>query len=194
MTQVAIGLAEMLPVGPSRPTREIVQSYSVKWDSDRTFTLTVPRERYVVGGQVRAAGWFVKSFRINGREATDEPVDLESNSSDAVLTMTRAVGEVRGSVVTPTGGPDRGGAIVLFSTDRRRWPGLYATQSFHVYTDIIDETGRFTIPNVRPGEYYLAAIQDPNIDPEILQRLAGSAVRIEVPAGIPIDRKLTRAR
>ena len=194
VTQMLPGLAEMLPVGPSRPTNQMVRSYPVKLASDTTFTLTVPPERFVAGHGRVGGGWLVKSLRINGLEVTAEPVHLESGSTDAVLTLTRAVGEVRGSVVTPAGGPDRGGAVVLFSTDRRLWTGLYARQSFHIYTDIIDETGRFTIANVRPGEYYLAAIQDVNIDPEILQHLAGSAVRVEVPAGIPIDRKLTRAR
>jgi Carboxypeptidase regulatory-like domain len=191
-----IGLAEMMPVGRTRPTSQLVRSYQAIWTSDKTFTLTVPRERFLAGSG-RANGWMVKSFRINGHEATEEPVDLGSNSTDAVLTLTRALGEVRGSIVTPAGGPAPWCPVVVFSTNQRTWPGFFARQGLHVLSNYSDDNGHFTFPRVLPGDYYLAAIsraEMENLDPELLSRLGSSAMRIQVPASLPVSRMLTRPR
>ena len=193
-TLFPIALAAMMPVGRVRPSS--LRSYAVTWASNNTFTLRVPRDRFLAS-HARLNGWLVKSLRINGREATDEPVDIDSDSTSAVLTLTRALGEVRGAVVTAAGGPDQWCPVVLFSTNPRVWPGLYASYGHHVFRDTSDETGRFTFQGVLPGDYYLAAITSAEwwqLNPELLDRLASSAVRIQVPANVPVSRTLTRAR
>ncbi len=191
-----IGLATLMAVGRTRPTSQGVVSYQAVWTSETTFNVTVPGERFLAG-HGHANGWLVKSFRINGHEATDEPVDIDSNSTDAVLTLTRALGEVRGTVATPAGGVDKWCPVVLFSTNRRVWPGFYVRQGSHIAVDYSDDNARFTFQNVLPGEYYLAAIsrlEMENLGPELFERLAGAAVRVQVQANVPVSRTLTRGR
>jgi hypothetical protein len=190
--QSPIALAHLSAVGRSRSA----SGTAAVWASETTFTVTTRPGRFLAG-HGNANGWLVKSFRINGHEATDEPVDIDSNSTDAVLTLTRALGEVQGTVVTSAGGPDKWCPVVLFSTNRRVWPGLYAGSRVHIFKDRSDDSARFTIQGVLPGEYYLAAItwaEMENLDLDLLGRLAGSAARIQVPAGVPVSRTLTRTR
>lgn len=193
-----ISLASLTSVDQTRPAAPdyLGFNYQVHLEPDGTFTFSGPAGRLVALGG-RANAWTMKSLRINGREAAGEPVVVESNTSDAVITMTRAVGEVQVTTLPPAGGPDKPCAVVLFPTNSRVWPGLYLTQRHHFYSDYSDDNGRVTLHRVLPGEYFLAAItpaQMESLDPELLARLATTATRIHVPADVPISFTLTRPR
>jgi hypothetical protein len=167
----------------------------VTWAADSTFTLRAFPGRFLAE-DADLNGWFLKSFRINGREALDEPVEIASNSLGAVLTLTRAIGEVRGNIVTATGTPDRGSMAMMFSTNPRVWPGVYGARGPHFLMVGGDGTDRFTFSDVLPGEYYLVAIEPmpwDRLDEDMLRRLAVSAERLQVLPNASIVRTLTRA-
>jgi hypothetical protein len=193
-----ISLATLVPVDETRPAAPdyLGFNYEVWLESHTTFTFSGPAGR-LVATYGRANDWVMKSLRINGREAADEPVDIDSNITDAVITMTRSVGEVKITTVTTAGGPGKSCPVVLFSTNSRVWPGLYVTQRHHFYSGDTDENGSLTFDRVLPGEYFLAAItreQSESLDPHLLARLAATAERIQVRDGVPVSRTLTRPR
>ena len=140
-------------------------------------------------------GWFLKSARINGREATEAPVDITSDSTGAVLTFSRVVGTVRGLVQTSTGAPDIYSMVVLFAPDPRLWPGMYAVNWRHVMKDGCDTAGRFSFQDVQPGDYYLHAIgpeESARLDEDMLKMLAASAVRVHVTGDQTVIQTLRR--
>jgi hypothetical protein len=188
-----VSLVTLLSVDPTRASG---QNSGALWSADSRFTLAIRPGRFLAE-DARVNGWFLKSFRINGHEAIDEPMDIDASTTDAVLTLTRAMGEVRGTIVTSDGRADAGSMVVLFSTNPRLWPGVFATQGPHVLEEGCDASGHFTLPNVLPGEYYLAAaaaLPWDQLDEDLLRRLAASAVRVQVLPNAPVERVLTRRR
>jgi hypothetical protein len=191
-----VGLVGMVPVGIVAIRNQLFRFSGVTWSADGTFTLRAFPGRFLAE-DARLNGWFLKSFRINGREALDEPVEINSNPSGAVLTLTRAMGEVRGNIVTAAGVPDRGSMALMFSTNSRVWPGVYGARGQHLLMVGGDGTDRFTFSDVLPGEYYLTAIAPmpwDRLTEDMLRGLAVSAVRVQVLPNASIVRTLTRAR
>jgi hypothetical protein len=189
-----VGLARIVAVG-ARPSGQNPASASAAWAADGTFTLAVRPGRFLAE-DASLNGWFLKSLRINGHEALDEPVDIDSYSSGAVLTLTRAMGEVRGRITDATGRPDPGSMVLLFSTNSRLWPGVFA-RTPHVLEDGCDAAGQFVLPAVLPGEYYLVAapiLPWDRLDEEVLRGLLPFAIRISVQPNAPVVRDLTRVR
>lgn len=195
LARLPIGLAGLLAVEPSRPATQFVRSHAAVWSVDSRFILSVPPGLFLAE-DARLNGWFLKSLRINGHDATEEPVDIASGSTDAVLTLTRGVGEVHGTIVTGSGAPDLAGMAVLFSANPRIWPGMFATRG-RMQMDGVDAAGHFALPDVLPGEYYLAAIAGTpwaEVDEEMLRRLALTALRVQVTPNASVGRTLRRAR
>ena len=187
-------LGTLQSVAWPRPVGQMAVAYSMTWTSETTFTLRLLPGSYFADLRDHS-GWLVKSLRINGRDATEEPVEINSGSTDAVLTMTRARGQVKGTAVLAPGTPSSFCVTVLFSTNRRVWPSIDAS-SRHVLVNAADENGRFEYTDVLPGEYYLAAVATldlEGIDTDMLGRLAVSAQRVQVSATVPIAATLTCA-
>ena len=187
-------LGTVLPIGRTRPVGDMRVAYSITWTSETTFTLRLPPGRYLADFRDQS-GWLMKSLRINGKDATDEPVEITAGST-AVLTMTRSKGRVTGTAVLAPGTPTSFCVVALFSTNRHVWPSLDASAR-HVLVNSADENGRFEYADVLPGEYYLAALATldlEGLDTDTLGRLAASAQKVQVSATAPLAVTLTCGR
>ena len=95
---------------------------------------------------------------MNGIDTLDTPLIVRPNVdvNYAVITFSDSVAQLRGRLQDTTGAAEPGYSIVLFPIDRALWiPMSRRIQSVRPAAD-----GAFAFPNVAPGRYYLAALED----------------------------------
>lgn len=142
-----------------------------------------------VGGS-RTRTWSVKSFVVNGAETLEAVMDLRSSGAGALITFTDRYGAVSGTVRNNAGRAEPGPFVVLFPTDPRQWGPF--SRRIHAVRPSSD--GSYLVEHLPPGEYFLALAADVEEgewqDRAFLQRLAGSALKIDVNEGQRLVRDL----
>ncbi|OFW03313.1 MAG: hypothetical protein A3H96_19655 [Acidobacteria bacterium RIFCSPLOWO2_02_FULL_67_36] len=137
----------------------------------------------VPGIRTPVGSWWVKSLTAGGQELLDGPMDLRQSTSDVVVTFSERATELAVTVTDARGHPDPGCFIVVFGSDRASW----FANSRRIAAIAPDPSGRFTVRNLPPGEYLAVAAADLEdgewFDPEVLQRLAASAVKLRLAEG-----------
>jgi protocatechuate 3,4-dioxygenase beta subunit len=142
-------------------------------------TMSVPPGRYLITAS--APGWILKSATVNGRDASEIPIDLETNDIGGVtLTLFNRPAQLSGTVHDARGNPDEAASVLLFPADYRSWiqegmnnRRLRATRSA--------ANGRFSMGGLVPGDYLLIAVNDAVTDrPEGIEAVASLAVRISL--------------
>jgi hypothetical protein len=141
------------------------------------FTATVP------GG----LGWWARSAIAGGRDLLDGEVVVTAGRdlTDVVVTFADRHTELSGALLTATGERVAGLFIVAMPADRSLWqPGSRRIRAVRSGTD-----GAWTIRDLPPGEYLVAALSDVADDdlrdPTFLEALAASAVRVTVGDSAP---------
>lgn len=151
----------------------MAQVMPTRIDATGAFTTAqYPTGPYVLSGGVPAAGWYLQSVRIGGREMIDRRFDLTSDLTDVVMTFTDTMGDLIGTARAP-GGPsvEVNGSVVLFPADYREWisSGMGTRRARRVD---VSPTGAFELHSLLPGQYLAAAVT------------ADSAVDLQDPADI----------
>jgi len=125
-----------------------------------------------------------KSATMNGRDAADIPVMLDSSTAEAVVTFTDRWSGLKGTVQNPRDGV-AGSVVIVFPTDAESWAssGLNPRRLRSTRTD---RAGEYSL-NLPPGDYYVAAIRDDLAadwqDPEFLDAVSRSATRVRIVEG-----------
>jgi hypothetical protein len=136
-------------------------------------------------GSAPGPGWTLASAIVRGRDVLDFPLDVNPNDeiNDAVITFTDATQEVSGSLQDAAGRPAPDFTIVVFSADARFW----TTPSRRIRSTRPGTDGRFTVTNIPPGEYRIAALVDvaPGEinDPAFLEQIVGASVKFTLAEG-----------
>lgn len=149
---------------------------------DWTFEIIGLTGLTTVGLAQAPAGWWLKSIRTPATQSPYEPFNVRTDAS-VVLVLSNQSAQVLGQVVANAEAPGRS-TLILFSTDEREW----RTGSPYVRTARATDQRAFTFNTVPPGEYFIAAIADPefvlNGDEmtTVLDALARVAKRITVMA------------
>lgn len=143
------------------------------------------------GGALAAGGsgnWILKSSVAGGRDTLDFPLEIgpNMNITDAVLTFADRTTELTGLLQDAQGAATSDYSIIIFPADSQYWvPQSRRIQSVRPGTD-----GRYTVRNLPPGDYALAAVTDVEpgewFDPEFLRELIAASMRISLADG---DRK-----
>jgi hypothetical protein len=133
--------------------------------------------------------WTLKSAVVKGKDVLDFPLDIGPGEeiADVVLTFTDATQQVGGTLQDATGRPAPDYTIVVFAADKAYWTGT----SRRIRTARPGTDGKFTVTNLPPGDYRIAALTDvaPNEvnDPALLEQLVGASIPITLAEG---DRKV----
>jgi hypothetical protein len=101
-------------------------------------------------------GWIVKAIIQDGRDVTDTVFDARSGdvvSGFQVLVSDR-VNSVSGQITDDKGAPLTDGTVLVFSADPSKW----ADDSRFVQATRPDQSGKYQIRGLPPGEYLAAAI------------------------------------
>ena len=129
--------------------------------------------------------WLATSVTISGQDALDFPIEIKAgqNVSTAVVTMTDRDTELSGALVTQTGQPASGIALILYSVDERFWFPM--SRRVRITSPMPD--GRFVFRNVPPGDYRLSMQADPDpgqfYDPAFLSQLDATSIRVTLAEG-----------
>jgi hypothetical protein len=120
-------------------------------------------------------GWAVSAITLDGRDVTDEPIELNGRDAQAEIVLTDRIASVNGVVQSREGGS--GHSVIVFADDESRW--TYPSRFVRVTR--ADDRGRFEVNGLPPNERYLAVAVDYLEDgeeqnPELLGRLRGRAM------------------
>jgi len=120
--------------------------------------------------------WVVHTSSLAGQESLDAAIDVRSSVNDGLVTLTDQTSELSGHGTADS-------FLILFSVDQVHWaPPARRTLFSRVAGD-----GSFTIRNIPPGAYYVAAVTDVEpgqwSDPAYLQTLIPSATKMTIAEG-----------
>ena len=190
LSRVNLILSPVQTAGANRVTMGIPMA---QVSADGQFRITgVTPGRYRISGVAPVApgsppggGWTLASAILKGRDVLDFPIDIAPNDeiNGAVVTFTDSAQEVNGSLQDASGRPAPDYTIVVFSADKSYWTTpTRRSRSTRPGTD-----GRFTIGNLPPGEYRIAALVDvaPGDinEPSFLEQLVAASVKFTLAEG-----------
>ena len=138
----------------------------------------------VPGARPDTPGWTLKSSTIAGQDTLDIPFTLRNSAADAVVTLTDAPPELSGTVLDSSGQPAPDYSVVVFPADRQYW----TPQSRRIQSVRPSAAGKYIVPQPAcSGRYLIAAVVDvepgESFDPNYLQQLVGSSLKITVGQG-----------
>ena len=129
----------------------------------------------VPGLRAPVGGWWLKSIVVNGRDILDGPLEIREGTDAAVATFADDASELSGTVSDGRGAPLADGPIVVFAADRSSW----FFNSRRIAALRTDPAGRYSVRNLPPGDYRVAAAGDLEpgewYDPAALERLLPEA-------------------
>ena len=163
-------------------------------NEDFTFKISNrPEGTYRLMVRLPAGNHYVSSIRFEGQDITDRPIELRSNDRlDGVEIYISSEGaRISGSVEQAEGRKVAEGATVLvFSAD----PDQRAFPSRFTRTTQTDQSGRFSLQGLVPGEYLVCALADHEagreMDPDYLRSLERDSQRIDPSPGQTLQESL----
>jgi protocatechuate 3,4-dioxygenase beta subunit len=166
-------------------------SATVEANGQFKFTGVTPGRYRVAGiapvpmGSPPGISWTMQSAVAKGRDVLDFPLDVGPNDEigEIVVTFGDALQEVNGALQDATGRPAPDYTIIVFAADNRFWTApTRRVKSTRPGTD-----GKFTVSNLPPGEYRVAAVVDVSpteiTDPQFLEQLVAASVKITLAEG-----------
>ena len=145
-----------------------------------TYQLAGIASRPLPGIRTAIGPWWLKSIVIDGRDLLDGPLDLRHSTDAAEVTFTDQASELSGTVRDAAGAVAPEVFVVVFGADRGSW----FFNSRRIAAVRTDPQGRYTIRNLPPGEYRVAAATDLEqgewFDPAVLDDLAATAISLTV--------------
>jgi Carboxypeptidase regulatory-like domain len=129
-------------------------------------------------------GWTMKSIYIEGREATDEAIEVKGDSISGVnVIFTDKISSVTGTVRNAKGTPAANITVVLFAQDEKLW----YPQSRYIDAARTTADGLYRIAALPPGSYLAVAVEDVEqgewFDPAFLEQIRNSGVRLTLGEG-----------
>jgi hypothetical protein len=146
-----------------------------------------------------APTWTVESMSVAGRDAADGIISVDEDVADIEIVFTDRPAAISGVVRDVSLAPDSTASVLLFPSDRLRWRDARAAER----TFVIARTranGAFTLANVPPGNYVVAAVADTSAadwpDQKFLEKVAPLATSVHITSGqaMTIDLKTVMIR
>lgn len=128
--------------------------------------------------------WMIKSVTLNGADVTDGITFEDEDVTGLEVELTDRVPNISGLVTDGKGDAVRDYFAVAFPQDQQRWtaPGPGRTAMARP-----DDQGRFRFESLRPGNYYIAAVDHVQngewMDPAFMEAVHTYATRISVNEG-----------
>lgn len=129
-------------------------------------------------------GWVVSRITAGGLDVTDRIDIPAAGIDDLVIELSSRAPTVTGRVANARGEATSDFVALIFPQEEDQWPTTGTTRQAIGQPD---REGRFTIRSVRPGNYYLAAVErlenGQSYDPAFLESIRTSAVRVTLNEG-----------
>jgi hypothetical protein len=171
---------------PSTEQSEFGPQPNARVDKDGKFSLSgVSAGAHLIRPSNGSRTWILKSVTAGNRDITDTPFQVRSGEtlSDVTVVFTDKQSEINGTLTTENGTPVPEFTVLAFPSD----PSLWRPQSRHIATARPDQTGKYRIRGLPPGEYYLATV-DPSqqgewFEPAYLDEHRAGAARVTLSEG-----------
>lgn len=129
-------------------------------------------------------GWTMKSVSVDGRDVTDEPLEVKGDNVSSVnVVFTDRISAVSGTVRDGRGAGVANVTVVVFADDERLW----YPQSRYIDAARTNTAGAFRINALPPGRYLVSAVEDVEqgewFDPAFLNQIKGGATRLTLGEG-----------
>jgi len=131
-----------------------------------------------------AGTWLVRASTMDGHDAMDDLFEVgRADVRNSEIRFTDQSTEIAGDLLDAAGQPATDYSIVVFAVDKARWgPQSRWIQSVRPASD-----GRFKVPNLPAGDYYIAAVTDVEqgewYNPEFLAQLVPAGTKITLGEG-----------
>ncbi|HEX5110453.1 MAG TPA: carboxypeptidase regulatory-like domain-containing protein [Vicinamibacterales bacterium] len=165
-----------------------------------TFEMTGVSGPIRIGLATAPPGWWLKSAFVGAINAAEEPVTFTSVDSrgDVEIVLADTAATITGSAVDESGRAVAESWVIVMAVDR----GLWFAGSPYVKATLSNQTGRFTIASLPPGEYWIAAVDVVEGDttsgewqqPELLDSLAVSARKVALGERQRLEQRVVRTR
>jgi hypothetical protein len=127
-----------------------------------TFTLNDLSGRIRLALQWPPRGWVVKSIRYKGIDIRETAAEFVTDSAQPVeIVLTTRLAVVSGSVTDDSGRPAAGACVLLMSAMPAQ---PISGVSGRTPMDVASRDGRFTLPGVAAGDYFLVTIPCPQYE------------------------------
>jgi hypothetical protein len=146
--------------------------------------------------RLSGTGDIIKAVMWEGTDysATPFTVTPAQDVSGIVVTITRQVARLRGTVRDAQGRPAPRAAVMCFPVEPAQWR-RYGAQTPRLRSVPTDTAGGFEIPSMPAGEYYVLAVDEPMgdrwRDSAFLESAASRATRVSVDWGETRTQHLT---
>jgi hypothetical protein len=146
-----------------------------------------PPGRHELRIPVVPAGWALQSVTIDGRDVTGMPITVDEKDISGIgVLFTDQPAELTGTVRGSGGAPDPGASVMLFPSDRTRWPDARVSPGTFRSTRVA-RSGAFSLAALIPGDYFVVAVSDAETadwpDRRLLTRLSATALSVRVGPG-----------
>ncbi len=166
---------------PSTDQSEFGPQSNARVDKDGHFSISgVSAGAHLIRPSNGSRTWILKSVTVGDRDVTDAPFPVRSgeNVANVTVVFTDKQSEINGTLTTENGTPVPEYTVLAFPAD----PALWRPQSRQISTARPDQTGKYRIRGLPPGDYYLATV-DPSqqgewFEPAYLDEHRSGAVRL----------------
>src|SRR6266508_365295 len=179
ITQVRIG-------APSTDLAAFGPQPNARVEKDGRFTLAgVSAGPHLIRSNGNLRGWTLKSVTMDGRDVTDTPVEVRAGQhlSNVAVVFTDKLNEISGTITTTQGTAMPDFTVLAFPTD----PSLWRPQARQIMTTRPDQTGKYRIRGLPPGENYLVTVDPAEhgewFEPAYLDQHRAGAARITLGDG-----------
>ena len=129
-------------------------------------------------------GWAIKSVEVGDKDNVDAPIEITGGRQvdGARIVLSNRFPTLTGQITDAQGNPAEG-TVLLFPGDASKWVEAAGTSR----SARPDQSGRFKLESVRPGDYLAVALEDVQQwqvnDPEFLEDLRIKATKITLEEG-----------
>lgn len=160
--------------------------YRVEADG-RFRTTGLPPGLYRLDLQLAFKGWMSRSVRVANVESLGLPVALGSTDLEVSVVLTDRPNQLSGTVRDANGLIRHDVSVFAFPADKRQWAGYGMFVPGRMKSTRPDRDGRYVLSVLPVGEDYCVVaiagdVPEAWTSPQVLERLAGLAMRIRIAA------------
>ena len=174
---------QLTPVLTGSAVAAVVTPATVSAEGTFTFAGVTPGKYRL--SSVASTPWALKSVTTGGRDVTDTSLEVKPGETltDVVMTFGDQPTELTGTLQDASGRPAPEYFIIAYPSDRTLW----TAPTRRVAQARPGSDGKFTLRNLPPGEYLLAAVTDAEpgewMDPAFLALLVDSSIKVTLAEG-----------
>jgi len=171
---------------PATDQSDVGPQANARVDKEGHFTISgVSAGAHLIRPSNGSRTWVLKSVTVGDRDMTDTPFQVRGGQdlADVTVVFTDKQSEISGTLTTESGTPVPEFTVLAFPTDAALW----RPQARQIMTARPDQTGKYRIRGLPPGDYYLATV-DPSeqgewFEPAYLDEHRAGATRLVLGEG-----------